>query len=79
MTSPNNEVEAPWLGRIRQRRSLLDKSIPLIVECRCLCPLRFLVSRWYATSHRLGGAGWRGSQDEEIILIREADVIAKLR
>ena len=34
MTSPNNEVEAPWLGRIRQRRSLLDKSIPLIVEGR---------------------------------------------
>jgi hypothetical protein len=40
--------------------------------------LRFLVSRWYATTHRLGGAGWRGSQDEEIILIREADVIAGL-
>ena len=34
MTSPNKEVEAPWLGRIRQRRSLLDTSIPLIVEGR---------------------------------------------
>ena len=34
MTNLNNNTEAPWLGRLRERRSLLDKNIPLIVEGR---------------------------------------------
>ena len=34
MTSLTKNVEAPWLGGLRKRRSLLDKSIPLIVEGR---------------------------------------------
>lgn len=34
VTTLNNNSEAPWLGRLRQRRSLIDKHIPLIVEGR---------------------------------------------
>jgi flagellum-specific ATP synthase len=34
MINLNNGAKAPWVGRLRKRRDLLDKKIPLIVEGR---------------------------------------------